>query len=158
MLFTTHGITGGALAVLTGNAAAGFVAGFALHHVLDYIPHCDPGSFESNRNVPGEFSREMLVVAFADVIIGLTLITYLYVDLHLGLVFLAGVFGGVLPDLLGVAPVTSKIWHKTKIGHMHGLFHQKWHNTLKWNQAWFGLGFQLLLVVVSVTFLYNGVI
>jgi hypothetical protein len=155
MLFTTHGITGGALAVLTGNATVGFVAGFALHHILDYVPHCDPGSFINKSNVPGEFTKEQLIVAIADFVIGVALITYLYFSLNLDIIFLAGVIGGVLPDVLGVAPVTSKLWHGTKIGHVHGLFHRKWHNTLPWRQAFFGLGFQLLLVVVSIYYLYN---
>jgi hypothetical protein len=94
-------------------------------------------------------------MAVADFIIGVALIIYLYFSLNLGLIFLAGVIGGVLPDVLGVAPVMAKLWHKTKIGHLHGLFHRKWHNTLAWRQAWFGLGFQALLVVICWVFLYH---
>ncbi len=152
MLFTTHAVTGGTLAVLTGNATLGFVGAIALHHLLDYVPHCDPGSFEDSRI--GHFTQTQFIMAVLDVVIGLSLVAYLYLAFNLNYIFLVGALGGVLPDILGVTPRVSNFWHRTKVGQLHGHFHQTFHNTLKWNQAWFGIGFQVLLVVICSTFLY----
>ncbi len=117
MVFSTHSIVGGSLAVISGaNPVGAFVAGMASHYLLDAIPHWDyhllskkdgqndlDGDLVIGKNFLIDISKMIL-----DLALGFLIIFFFFhpqgfsVLLDIGSLFfwpvLWGAFGGIAPD------------------------------------------------------------
>lgn len=119
MVFSTHSIVGGSLAVISGaNPIGAFIAGVASHYLLDSVPHWDyellskkegqtklDGDLEINK----KFLADLCKMAI-DLAIGFGTVIFLFHPLGLGAIldplyllsnaFIWGAIGGILPDAL----------------------------------------------------------
>ena len=153
MLFTTHALVGAALGSAVGNPTGAFLAGIPLHHVLDWIPHNDPGSFFYGKEEPKDMVPSQWFMAFLDVIMGVGFVSLLFVTVKHDPAMIAGALGGVISDLADNVPYIKTLFRKFSVGKVFHAFHGKYHQTLPWRKAWFGIGFQVFLGIISVTLL-----
>lgn len=106
MLITPHVLVGAAVGVASGNPVVGFLGGVASHFILDAIPHTDPGIWHFEDAFPYKVDERDLTVAFADMSLAIFLTLYLAGTAPLiAAAPLAGIAGGVLPDVIGVLPL-----------------------------------------------------
>lgn len=94
MTATIHALVGAAI-VCRFPHPEGLILAFLSHLPLDYLPHWDP--IDSNHKRPLFFN---LVVTGLDVVLGLTLVWYIFSRVASPLTLLAGVFSAQLPDWL----------------------------------------------------------
>lgn len=106
MLTTPHVLVGAAIGVASGNPVVGFLGGVASHFALDALPHTDPGTWHFEDAFPYRVDERDLTVAFADLALAIFLTLYLAGTAPLvAAAPIAGMIGGVLPDVVGVLPL-----------------------------------------------------
>jgi len=145
MILTTHAIVGAAAGRIFTNPFLAFVAGFASHFLADSIPHWDyhlnafdPDKREKENKV---FTREFAADAarfLPDLIIGIIAAIFIFRSgnnlLYSPVSLLAGILGGLLPDMLemiylkfhtkflsGLSDFHNFIHHRTKLTPFKGL-------------------------------------
>lgn len=157
MLFTTHALLGEAIGVATGNPVIGFFTAIVSHHLADFIPHFDGGSFYvgtlDEKNVYRKWNRRDWFLAVVDLIIGLALSLLVWIrhDFSMAL-FWAG-FGGVLPDIIHVVPFWKHAARSFYIGQKYADFHKWLHNTAPIRQWYIGITTNLALIALSLIYL-----
>ena len=159
MLFTTHLLVGSAIGKATGNPASGFIVGYLSHHLLDYIPHYDPGSLlykdEEKDVVWKPFTYFMAIL---DVAVGLGIVTIVALNSPDATNIIAGGLGGVLTDLLDNVPTIKDIFRKTKFGKGFHNLHETFHNTLTTESIFIGLMMQIILSGIMLIYIAQGAI
>jgi hypothetical protein len=131
MIGTGHLLIGGAVGVGTSLLLPPPVAvpvalglGILSHHLLDLLPHTDAATFWPDPRKP--LPRLICALVAIEVLTGLALTGALYISLHTQLAFVAGAFGGMLPDLLDEVPLWQERFRRTSFG---ATFHH-WHDRL----------------------------
>jgi hypothetical protein len=94
MKATTHALVGAVVGALVGQPVAAGLCGIVSHGVLDLVPHDDPDGI-----VPA-----LVDVAGALAVLALGLLTHYPA-------FVAGVIGGVLPDLENGPDILARLWN-----------------------------------------------
>ena len=150
MLFTTHLIAGAAVGGLTGNPYLAFVSGSILHQLLDWIPHYDPESIFNEKKEPWELTARQWFISVFDVVVGIGFLILIWFSTDRSIGIFWGAFGGVLPDLIDKLPYVSKPIRRTKFGKIFNQIHSKFHISLRLNQAIFGLGIQIMIIMISM--------
>lgn len=135
MIGTGHLLVGGAIGVTIGtvitNPVIGtplaFGLGIASHHLLDMIPHTDPGTFWSEEEMQKPYPPHIKAIATAEVLLGFAITLAFFVYQHPTMIFLAGALGGMLPDLLLEIPLWKKSFRQSVVGSVWHYWHQKLH-------------------------------
>jgi hypothetical protein len=153
MSLTTHVTVGATVGVLTHNPWLGFVAAVASHHVLDMIPHSDPGSGGVDVTNILKHPETLLMVAF-DAILAVSVMILIAYYYGWTLALLLGAFGGALPDLIDNVPFWTNKLRKTKFFGAYHWFHEKLHFTIMNKKyVWVGILTQLIVIFVSLSLL-----
>jgi len=157
MLTTPHVLTGAAVGVATGNPIAGFIAGLASHIALDAIPHTDPGTWHMGEPYPFPMHAGDWTVGLVDLFVaGYSL---LYLAGHAPLLAagpIAGVIGGVLPDVIGLSPLFYPPLIKTTFMQRYIAFMKRGERTARPDQWVMGLVTQAVVVVGVVWYLIGS--
>ncbi|MFH2063392.1 MAG: hypothetical protein ABIJ46_04570 [bacterium] len=100
MFLAVHATAGALLGSVSANPAISFSAGFLSHFLLDMIPHGDQYLYEQYKR--GDKKRRAIVQVSVDVLAtGLLVLTLLSsVSFRFEAGAIAGMIGGLLPDLL----------------------------------------------------------
>lgn len=154
MLFITHAVTGAALGGVSGNLVLAFILGWISHHILDVLPHNDPGSWFVGKPKQDNLTKEQLIMAVADVLIGLVILYLLRSTVTFTSAIYWGALGGVLPDLMDNTPFIKTIFRSNKFGRLYHGYHEKYHTTLPWRRFVLGIGLQVVIVAIGLAFLY----
>jgi len=150
MIFTTHIIVGGTTGSIINNPYLAFAGGFISHHIIDAIPHLDPGSF--TRLQPKKKFWEVpkiIAVIFADVAVGSVVFYLLWRYAGYPLPMLAGAVGAVISDVVDNGPWQDTIRKYSPFKKFH-VFHEKYHRTVLPQQWLLGILTQLVLIIASV--------
>jgi len=150
MNLVTHVTVGAAVGIISRNPYLGFVVALASHHIIDMIPHSDPGSTGVDVTNILKHPSTLWLVAFDGVlsISALCLIGYFH---GWTLTLLLGAFGGALPDLVDNVPFWTIKLRKTKIFGAYHRFHENLHYTITNRKfVWIGVLTQLILIFVSL--------
>lgn len=140
----------------TKNPYLGFAAGLISHHVMDIIPHSDSGSLGANaKNIFKKENRIGLIWAVSDAVVGVGLFVFILLKFNCQSAVLWGTIGAVLPDLIDNSPFWSvKLRQIVPFNYYHK-FHEKYHFTISnKNYFWLGILTQLILVFLSLFFLF----
>lgn len=151
MIPTGHLLVGGAIGVSLSSLPTeiatpiALAAGVASHHVLDWIPHTDAGTFYPDHC--DKIPKRVLLVIVLEGLLGLALTAFFFWTHYPTLPFLAGAIGGMIPDILDNIPLWKKQFRETRLGQKWHEFHEKWHCG-EMAQIWL-LGIVVDLLVVS---------
>ncbi len=156
MLTTPHLLTGAAVGLATGNPVAGFAAGVASHLLLDATLHTDPGTWHLDEPYPFKMSRGELALGIIDLIVAFSSVLALSTQVPLiAAAPIAGMFGGILPDIIGLSPL---FFPKLATYPIMKRYHEfnKW---LQWTarpEQWIlGCVTQVIVIVAVVYYLLN---
>jgi len=141
MLIAAHSISAGVVGEVIRNPILAFLLGFVLHFVLDAIPHFDTTD-------DGKFTKRQAVLLAIDGIIGLVFLVYLYMNSSFRLSFMAGVFGGLLPDILDNVPWWEEKFRSSKFGSVFHSFHDKI-QSIKLKPI-LGISIQYIIIIISI--------
>ena len=146
MIFTTHIIVGSAAGSLTGNPGLAFLYGLISHHIIDAIPHIDPGSYikEKYWKYP-----KVLVTIGVDLLVGLIIFVWLWKQREFSPVIFWGALGGVISDIVDNGPWQEVVRKLPVFKQFHAMHHYL-HATVP--PKWLALGMltQLALIAASV--------
>lgn len=157
MLNTPHVLTGAAIGVATGNPFVAFFGAIVAHYVLDAVPHTDPGTWHMNEPYPFKPHAADMALGFLDVFVAFYL--FVYLSGHAPLIAgapIAGVIGGILPDIFGIAPLFVPRLATLKGYDTFLEFSMKLHRTARPNQWPLGVVTQLVVIVVAVWYLLGS--
>ena len=145
MLFTAHALSGSAIGGLVSNAYIALPAGVLMHFALDAIPHYDTTD-------GGKFTQRQIILIGSDLCIGLTVFSFIGIKYNLNFdSVIAGIVGGVLPDIISQAPPIKSWVEKYKIGRRY----QKFHTNIQKKKISPGPGIliQIVIWIVSIVIL-----
>ncbi|HPM27793.1 MAG TPA: hypothetical protein PLX55_01330 [bacterium] len=146
MIFSSHAIVGSAVGSLVENPALALLLGVLSHHLLDFIPHLDAGSFMKKANWR---SKKFLTYLFFDLALGTFVVYWLWRDAGYASIILWGALGGVLTDVIDNNPWASTLRCLPFFKQYH-FVHKKVHHTVK-KEAWLlGVVTQIVLIVLSI--------
>lgn len=147
MLNTPHLLTGAAIGVLTGNPIIAFFGAIASHFVLDIVPHFDPGTFHFGDEQPIKVDERDLAIGFIDLALAFFLLIWLAgVAPIIALAPALGMFGGILPDIIGLSPLAfPKLYNKPGLNQYFKLT-GKYHYTVKPKMIWLGILTQVIVI------------
>ena len=162
MISTTHITTGAAVglavvALLPNPVLAlpiAFGLGLVSHHILDMIPHTDPGSFRSNPNDVGPAKPKELLFAIPDNLIGTAIILAVFLTRQPSWPMLLGAAGGNMPDVWHNVGLWSDYTRK-KIWPGYFTFHETNHSTARGNLIPLGIVTNLVLILGSLYFILH---
>lgn|GEM_PF-350747 len=158
MTFLTHVAVGSAVGLATKNPYLGFAAGVVSHHIIDVIPHSDPGSLGiSAKDILKKENRGGLVWAVSDAIVGAGLFIFILLKFNFESAVLWGMIGAVLPDLIDNSPFWSLPLRQFFPFNYYHRFHEKFHFTIS-AKRYFWLGFltQIVLICLSLAFVFSA--
>jgi hypothetical protein len=161
MISTTHITVGAALGLTVGSMIpnpviaipVAFVVGAISHHLLDPIPHTDPGSWR-DPNDKDLVKKEELPFALADNIIGTVIILWIFFTREPSWPMLFGAAGGNFPDIFHHVPAWG---HKTRMM-FNGLYfamHEKYHWTARGGLIPLGILTNVLLIAVALWYILS---
>jgi hypothetical protein len=167
MLFTPHSLAGAALGIAAGNPYAGFLLGVASHHLLDAMPHFDPGSFRVKRTLPNYMGPPAVPVPFiptqrdwAIILSDLSIASAFFAYIFLSspsldwLSLLCGALGGVLPDIVDSNPLWSKqLRERSKMVARYHTLHAYFHWTVTMERILLGLATQAAVIFAASWYL-----
>jgi len=127
MTTTTHTAIGAVIGSIVGGPALGFVCGLASHYLVDMIPHGDMHMRDSNNLVNKTNEKMAHVFVITDVAVGITLLTvlgsFMPDDITRSSVYMASIFGSVLPDaMVGINDLVKSLPGR-KHTKLHFYFH-----------------------------------
>lgn len=138
MFLTVHAAAGAAIGWWVPNAPAAFALGMVSHFVLDRVPHYDPPVITGTIR-DGVFKhavmRRFVMIASIDLLSAglLTAILAVWAQPAGIAAFVAGAFGGILPDLMfGLYRLTNNRW----LG-----IYNRWHEANHFNPKKFPVTF-----------------
>jgi len=158
MTTTTHTAIGVLIGTAVGSPILGFVLGVVSHYLVDMIPHGDMHMRDGNNLVNKTNERMSHVFVILDVALGITLLnilgTILPDDVTRSTVYIASIFGSVLPDaLVGINDLVKSIPGR-KHTKLHFFFHDFFCRTHGDTKLRYSLAIQAFFVVGVVCFLY----
>ncbi|MEK7183132.1 MAG: hypothetical protein AAB776_00690 [Patescibacteria group bacterium] len=158
MTTATHTAIGVLIGTAVGNPILGFVLGVASHYLVDMIPHGDMHMRDSNNLVNKTNERMSHVFVIVDIALGITLLnilgTFLPDDVTRSSVYIASIFGSILPDLLvGINDLVKSLPGR-KHTRLHFYFHDFFCRKHGDTKLRYSLAVQALFVVAVVCFLY----
>ena len=127
MLLSQHVVAGGAVGLAMGNPVLAFIMGLVSHHLLDLIPHVDNNIFNHYYMEIGDYT-----LAFVDLLVVCLIIYKIWPKIRKKKrnLFVWGLIGSVLPDVITNVP----LWHKevvsSQIGASYYHFHMHFHGAL----------------------------
>ena len=98
MLAVVHILAGAAVGTLIGSWPVALIVSITLHLAFDALPHVDPGTLKPAQE-RGSMNMTDFVLVFLDLLVGLGILILLQRSGLLMTSVVAGVAGGVLPDL-----------------------------------------------------------
>lgn len=157
MLNTPHLLVGASIGVATGNPVAGFVGGIASHYLLDIVPHTDPGTLHYHDDLPYKLNGRDWTIGFADLAVSSLLLIWLAGQAPIvGWAPLAGMIGGILPDIVGVAGlIFPQLYHVRGLDKYYELT-RKYHHTAPPERWIEGTVWQLLIIGLALWFLLGS--
>ncbi|MDQ5952092.1 MAG: hypothetical protein QG626_219 [Patescibacteria group bacterium] len=128
MTTTTHTAIGTLVGTAVGNPLLGFILGLSSHYLVDMIPHGDMFMREPDNLVNKITEKLAHVFVITDIALGLTLLTvlgyFLPNEITRSPVYIASIFGSILPDLMvGINDLV-----KTALGRKHTQVHFFFHD------------------------------
>ncbi len=148
-----HTAIGVATGLALSNPLTAFGVGLVSHHVADYIPHFDPGSFYTGQpwrlKTAREYSRVDWLIVSADVILTMALLVFFvqHMRAEQTLAVVAGVVGANFPDLVHNVPFWNK--QTRKIGWIRwwqDAIHRKYQTTVPARWWYWGVATQLVTI------------
>ena len=158
MMITPHILVGAAIGVASGEPVVAFIGGVVSHFALDAIRHTDPGTWHFEDAFPYKVDERDLTVAFADMALAIFLTLYLAGTAPLiAAAPIAGMVGGVLPDVVGVAPLFFPRLASVPVLNRYYAFNEKVQAkaTAKPSEWILGVLTQLATCGVAIWFLMN---
>lgn len=165
MISTTHITTGAALGLVIGNVIpnpavsipVSFAIGVISHHLLDKVPHTDPGSYRTDPDDKSAAKPKELLFAVPDNIIGTLLVLWIFfAQAEPSWPMLFGAAGGNMPD----------VWHNVgfwsdytrhKILPKYFVLHETNHWTARGNLIPLGIITNVVFIFISVVFLLTSI-
>ncbi len=161
MTSTTHITTGAALGLAAGSLISNpaivlpvaFVVGVISHHILDVVPHTDPGSWREEGDESPIKPSEMNF-ALADNILGTAIILWVFATREPSWSMLVGAAGGNFPDIFH-HPHWWSAWSRSLFNGAYFGIHKKFHHTAR--GKWIGLGVvtNLIFIVGSLYYILS---
>lgn len=109
MTLTTHATMGAVIGKLTGNPVLAFIFAFAVHLLVDMIPHGDTG-ISDNFRIHHRRQKAAIAYVTIDAIVAICFVLLIVNtrDITRMQSFTWGIIGGIMPDLLvGVYEITK---------------------------------------------------
>jgi len=152
MTLTAHIAVGSAVGLATGEAAPAFLLGFVSHHLVDIIPHSDPGSSGATIYTITKNKRAMTFVLL-DILCGSALFLFVMWRTNFAWPVLLGIFGATLPDLIDNSPYWSPFLRKYFPIKFYHDFHETAHYTIREKKyIWVGVATQVLVAGAALIF------
>lgn len=127
MTTTTHTAIGIVIGSLIGEPILGFALGVSSHFLVDMIPHGDMFMRQANNLLTHEQKKLSTLFAFTDVALGIALLVMVGAilpnEITQSPVYIASIFGSVLPDLLVGLNDLKKTTLGKKYVKLHFFFH-----------------------------------
>lgn len=124
MLLTVHATAGALIGQQINNPYLAFVLAFISHFILDMIPHGDQDWIEEYKGNQKAKVKKIISIVTLDILALLALLIskYYFNSFVPTLNVVAGIIGGVLPDLLvGIHELSNKLFKK--FYHFHFVIH-----------------------------------
>jgi hypothetical protein len=159
------GAVGTAVGVATGSTLAALAAGVVTHLVADSIPHFDsPPGGELDKEGQLKWTPGVYAYAFTDSIVAWLIVLFFWYSFYSFPIitpFIAGAFGGYLPDLIDNVPFWKNIfrpWPGFKQFHaFHEAIHENWEKRFPMPPyIWLGILTQVVAVTLSLWYLLKG--
>ncbi|MBI4142298.1 hypothetical protein HY480_00305 [Candidatus Uhrbacteria bacterium] len=146
MFLTVHGAVGALIGVSVSSPLTAFALGVLSHGVVDMIPHGDDALFE--RPTRAERLRLLLTATAIDVLLlGTVLFVVFRPDLRTPpLAVLAGVFGGMLPDML---QGMNDLFPSLRFFGTFKRFHNRIHSGIIRSRGTFRMGMMVQVVLLA---------
>lgn len=152
MTLTVHIAVGSAIGLATGEATPAFLLGFVSHHVVDVIPHSDPGSSGATIYTIMQKQRA-LTFALLDILCGSALFLFVMWSTDFSWPVFLGILGATLPDLIDNSPFWSPFLRKYFPIKFYHDFHETVHYTIMERKyLWVGVITQLVVAGAAITF------
>lgn len=157
MLTAPHAFTGAAIGVAVGNPALAFVGGVVSHFILDRIPHTDPGTWHFDEPFPFKMHAGDMAIGLADLSVTFYGLLLLAGEAPIAAAGpLLGVFGGVLPDIIGLSPLFLPKLATLPIMQRFYDFVHRYHYTARPHQWALGIATQAVVTVGAVWYLLGS--
>lgn len=156
MNISTHVAVGATVGFIARDPYLGFFAAVVSHHVLDMIPHSDPGSTGVTVKNILKHPKALWLIAF-DGLLALVFVA-LFINLYgFNYAIIFGAFGGILPDLVDNSPFWTFKFRKTRFGRSYHKLHEFCHYTVM-NPKYIWLGILSQLILIFLALLIAGII
>lgn len=152
MLATAHVVIGAAAGLAMPNTPLAFIVGIVTHHLMDIVPHWDPGSFYYPKNSPEDLSVRDVVIAVIDLAVAVYIVVQLMTLPALPYEarnMLWGAVGGIVPDLWHHSPLLRRFTRHWSWSGTWYRFHNVFHTTVSQKHWWFGIATQLVFAGVA---------
>lgn len=149
MIFTSHIIVGSAVGELTGNSPVAFLGGFVSHHVLDCVPHLDPGTGWKGNDV---FKPLSALIIATDLVVGTVVFYYIWKYSGFASPVMWGAIGSVLPDIVDNGPWRSI--RKLPVFKQYHHFHESFHSTVEKENWLLGTLTQITIVTIALYLIF----
>ncbi|MBI2589953.1 hypothetical protein HYW32_02955 [Candidatus Berkelbacteria bacterium] len=157
MLLTPHILVGATVGVVAQDPVVGFLGGVASHFVLDAITHTDPGTWHFDEPFPQKLDERDLTVGFTDAAVAF--FSFLLLAGVAPLVApgpLAGALGGLLPDVIGLAPLFIPKLATVKGLDRYYAFTHRIHRTAPPSKWLLGIFTQIIVIGFAVWYLLGS--
>lgn len=158
MMMVGHTAIGATIGLLVPAPVAAFLIGVVSHHVADWVPHFDIGSFmtkEVREKVafPPLGLRDWFVIGL-DILLTIVLLTYLAGQLPLERTtsIAAGIFGANLPDIVHNVPFWSN-GLANKVGWIRwwrDAIHRTYQSPVELSNWVLGISTQVFVIIVAL--------
>lgn len=155
MMIVGHTAIGVATGLALSNPVAAFAVGVVSHHIADYIPHFDPGSFYTGQpwrlRTAREYSSIDWLIVTVDVLLTIALVVFLAQSISPDQTsaVVGGVLGANLPDLVHNVPFWNK--QTRKIGWIRWWqdnIHRRFQTTVPLSHWQFGVATQVVTIAL----------
>jgi hypothetical protein len=154
MTIAPHALIGAASSTFTSNIWLAFLFGVISHFIGDAVPHLEPNSLVTKTST-GEkkWAPGLYVYVAAEILFTIWLISFVRhrPDFYL---IVAGVIGGLLPDMIVNNPFLQKYHDKPVIKYIF-IFHDKIHMELPISLWYISALTELSLIILSLWLLFR---
>ncbi len=158
MLMIGHTAIGVATGLFIPNPIAAFFLGIVTHHLADWVPHFDQGSFmdfEEWKRTPirSKLTKRDIMLLSVDIFLNVALVGYAFSQVaqaHWTAVA-AGIVGANLPDLVHNIPLWNKRTRQIRwIRWWQDNIHRRFHSPISLSMWYFGVAPQLIVIGVAI--------
>jgi len=150
MIYTSHIIVGSAIGYSTEKSPIAFAGGLVSHHLLDSVPHLDPGAFSKNEG--DVFKPASLLFIAVDLTIGTIAFYYIWKFSGFNVSVFWGALGAVLPDVVDNGP--WRAIRKLPIFKQYHQLHHSLHSTVTKKNWLLGVITQVIIIVIALTLIF----